>query len=212
MQQQAVDETGQQEQEPQEGEGRDEPPAAARRGGFGFDDADEGTSEAAPSAAVGGFGVDNIPRPPPDASIDTSGSTKFQGVSRRKQDQRVREEEEKERVQSKYDDLADKAAPIDSIMEIEEEGKEDMSNMVRAWGACAWVGSCAWGSGPFKRAVASLVCWACMASSLGTLLGREDESYISFGHVQLRKQRGLGRGHIRAVTSMQLLPLICADG
>jgi hypothetical protein len=70
-----------------------------------------------------------VSRPPPDGS-NSDGNTKFVGVSRRKQDQRVKEEEEKERVQSKYDELVEKAAPIDGIMEIEEEGKEDMSAVV----------------------------------------------------------------------------------
>ncbi len=51
------------------------------------------------------------------------------GVSRRKQDQRAREEEEKEREKRKYDELVERGGNIDGIMEIEEEGKEDMSQM-----------------------------------------------------------------------------------
>ena len=78
-----------------------------------------------PPPAVGGFG-DNLPRAPRDAEVGGN----YTGVSRRKQDQRQREEEEKLKAKNKYDELVDRAMPIDGILEIEEEGKEDLSAVV----------------------------------------------------------------------------------
>ena len=131
----AEEEDSERQQDPQEGQQEDDRPSPApRRGGFGFDtEAEEGEGNAPPppAQAIGGFGENNIPRPPPEATLDGGGAKPHAGVSRRKADQRVREEEEKERVQSKYDDMADKGN-VDGIMEIEEEGREDMSNMVGA--------------------------------------------------------------------------------
>ena len=132
----AEEEDSERQQDPQEGQQEDDRPSPApRRGGFGFDaEAEEGEGGGAPpppASAIGGFGENNIPRPPPEATLDGGGAKPHAGVSRRKADQRVREEEEKERVQSKYDDMADKGN-VDGIMEIEEEGREDMSNMVGA--------------------------------------------------------------------------------
>ena len=130
----AEEEDSERQQDPQEGQDDDRPSPAPRRGGFGFDtEAEEGEGNAPPppASAIGGFGENNIPRPPPEATLDGGGAKPHAGVSRRKADQRVREEEEKERVQSKYDDMADKGN-VDGIMEIEEEGREDMSNMVGA--------------------------------------------------------------------------------
>ena len=107
---------------------QDEPgPVQARRGGFGFDDPPADEEQGSGSSPPRG-GEDSNSRTPPPANVDLGGK-QFTGVSRRKQDQRVREDEEKEKVQSKYDDMADRGN-ADGIMEIEEEGKEDMSHMV----------------------------------------------------------------------------------
>lgn len=105
----------------------DAPVPAARRGGFNLDSPSGNAAPAAP--AVGGYGVDNIPRPPPDTEISADGA-KYAGVSRRKQDQRQREEEEKLKAKNKYDEMSDRAGNFDSILEIEEEGKEDLTGVV----------------------------------------------------------------------------------
>jgi hypothetical protein len=80
---------------------------------------------------VGGYGVDNIPRGPPAEQVEVGGEEKqLVGVSRRKQDQRRQEAEEKERAKSKYDDMVERAGSIENIMELEEEGREDLSRIV----------------------------------------------------------------------------------
>ena len=114
-----------------DGQQADAPPAAARRGGFGFDDPPDEAGSSAPPETTPAASSGNVPRgPPATASFDPESGNKFVGVSRRKQDQRAREEEEQEKAKSsKYDDVAKN---IDGIMELEEEGKEDMSQMVRS--------------------------------------------------------------------------------
>lgn len=80
---------------------------------------------------VGGYGVDNIPRGPPAEQVEVGGEEKqLAGVSRRKQDQRRQEAEEKEKAKSKYDDMVERAGSIENIMELEEEGREDLSRIV----------------------------------------------------------------------------------
>jgi len=54
---------------------------------------------------------------------------KFTGLSRRKQEQQVAVEEEKQRARSKYDERL-QAAEIMDIPELEEEGKEDLTRVV----------------------------------------------------------------------------------
>ena len=117
-----------------EQEGQDSGPPSApprARAGFGFGDESSGPpddrSEEPPAAPNDGF----EPRPSPNivpANVDLGGK-QFTGVSRRKQDQKARENEEKEKIKSKYDELAERGQ-FEGIMEIEEEGKEDMSQMV----------------------------------------------------------------------------------
>lgn len=86
---------------------------------------------AAAAGGLGGYGVDNIPRGPPAEQVEVGGEEKhLAGVSRRKQDQRRQEAEEKERAKSKYDDMVERAGSIENIMELEEEGREDLSRMV----------------------------------------------------------------------------------
>lgn len=71
------------------------------------------------------------PSRPPPAEILGEDSKKFVGVSRRKQEQLARGDDEVSRKNLKYETLT---AGVDGIMEIpelEEEGREDLSNIVR---------------------------------------------------------------------------------
>ncbi|KAG2437643.1 hypothetical protein HYH02_011282 [Chlamydomonas schloesseri] len=70
------------------------------------------------------------PSRPPPAEILGDDSKKFVGVSRRKQEQLARGDDEVSRKNLKYETLT---AGVDGIMEIpelEEEGREDLSNIV----------------------------------------------------------------------------------
>ncbi|PNW81550.1 hypothetical protein CHLRE_06g251200v5 [Chlamydomonas reinhardtii] len=70
------------------------------------------------------------PSRPPPAEILGEDSKKFVGVSRRKQEQLARGDDEVSRKNLKYETLT---AGVDGIMEIpelEEEGREDLSNIV----------------------------------------------------------------------------------
>lgn len=83
-----------------------------------------------PAAKTGAFGMDLPPSGPPRGNVPdgiVDGAGKFVGVSRRKQDQKKQEEEDKKRETSKYDD---RAKDIEGILEIEEEGREDLTSVV----------------------------------------------------------------------------------
>ena len=83
-----------------------------------------------PAAKTGAFGMDLPPSGPPRGAVPegiVDGGGKFTGVSRRKQDQRKQEEEDKKKETSKYDD---RAKDIEGILEIEEEGREDLTAVV----------------------------------------------------------------------------------
>mmetsp|Transcript_24236 Transcript_24236/g.52967 ORF Transcript_24236/g.52967 Transcript_24236/m.52967 type:complete len:260 (-) Transcript_24236:603-1382(-) len=112
-------------------EGEDDGPPAPRRGGF---------ASPTGSSSMSGGGIAQgeapSPRPPPampsmnmDPLAD-DGGPKFTGVSKRKQDQRMREEEEKQQAKSKYEDRVNNAEAILDIPELEEEGKEDLTRVV----------------------------------------------------------------------------------
>ncbi len=57
-------------------------------------------------------------------------SKKFIGVSRRKQEQLARGDEESSKKQIKYESMTTGADGIMDIPELEEEGREDLSNVV----------------------------------------------------------------------------------
>ena len=63
------------------------------------------------------------------------GKQKWTGVSRRKQVSDKKVEDEKAKSRNRYDDLANNAESILEIPELEEEGREDLSRVVRGvWG------------------------------------------------------------------------------
>jgi hypothetical protein len=73
-------------------------------------------------------------RPPPPTDVLAEDGKKFVGVSRRKQEQLARGDDETTRKNMKYESLT---AGVDGIMEIpelEEEGREDLSAVVRCGG------------------------------------------------------------------------------
>lgn len=78
------------------------------------------------------------PRPEIGTSILDEGAGKLQGVSRRKQARQAEAEAEAAKAKNKYDELTDRGAGgVESIMELEEEGREDISRVVRC---CGWEG------------------------------------------------------------------------
>ncbi|MEW5306386.1 MAG: hypothetical protein WDW36_008854 [Sanguina aurantia] len=93
------------------------PPPGGRRTGFSaYQDSD------APAP-----GSDGAPSP---AAGEGEPGHKFAGVSRRKQEQMQKGDEEKVKRNTRYDDLANGEGSILEIPELEEEGKEDLTRLV----------------------------------------------------------------------------------
>ncbi|GLC48473.1 Intraflagellar transport protein 43 [Pleodorina starrii] len=123
-------------------------PPPARQGGFDVDEpsrpgpsspaANDDDSPAPSRTRTGDVGGErpSAPRPPPPskpAAADILGedSKKFVGVSRRKQEQMSRGDDEVSRKNLKYEAMTAGVDGIMDIPEIADEGQEDLSNVVR---------------------------------------------------------------------------------
>ena len=99
-------------------------------GGYGYDQQ--------PPQPQGRGGEPSYPsRPPPEDPLADDGK-KFTGISRRKAEQLSRGDDETHRKNQRYDEVASRGGEaILEIPELEDEGKEDLSNVVSGGDMCA---------------------------------------------------------------------------